>query len=414
VAIGADCRVILVRKLARMWFGVACLTILGCSLELDFVRTGGHFMTFAAGHAPVRPFERELGFRMVESAHIGPGAHVMAGFTSQRGAIRAQRRHALLEFPTVGVLMAGGASTVLEMERQHLVGPPAQTHLVTIRARHRDVSSRKHEPGFAVHGDGIVRSVEIFDGVAFLTPILVGRSGKLPVVDVLVAIGTRFEFDPIDRVLPSGEVAFGTLHLYVLALERILRAGVFFHAERGRLEPIHRVARGAFALVRSRAKLALVRIWSVTIHALRERNLLLEVSACMAILAADRHVFAQQRIFGLGMIERRGHPYRIPAARRVASVAGLREAAPMRIFVTIRARAEGQPGELRGASGPAGGMALFASDFDVQAGQRVPRLGMIKPRSCFPVGEVVALGAIRAQPAAVRVLVAGNAVLRQA
>ena len=116
VAIGADCRVILGRKLARMWFSVAGLTILGCSLELDVVRTGRHLMTFSACHAPVRPFERELRFRMVESAHIGPGAHVMAGFTSQRGAFGAQRRHALAEFPAVGVLVAGGASTVLEME----------------------------------------------------------------------------------------------------------------------------------------------------------------------------------------------------------------------------------------------------------------------------------------------------------
>ena len=81
----------------------------------------------------------------------------------------------------------------------------------------------------------------------------------------------------------------------------------------------------------------------MTIHALRKRNLLLEISACMAVLTTDGHVFAQQRILGLGMIERRGHPHGIPAARRVAGVAGLREAAPMRIFVAIRARAEGQP-----------------------------------------------------------------------
>ena len=122
-----------------------------------------------------------------------------------------------------------------------------------------------------------------------------------------------------------------------------------------------------------------MRIRGVTIHALRKRNRLLEISTSMAILTTDRHVFAQERILGLGMIERRGHPYGIPTARRVASVAGLREAAAMRIFVTIRARAECQPRKLRGSSGPAGRMALFAGDFDVQAGQRVPCLGMIKP-----------------------------------
>ena len=76
--------------------------------------------------------------------------------------------------------------------------------------------------GWSGAGDGIVRSVEVLDGVAFLTTILVGRSGKLPVVGVLVAIRTRLEFDLIDRVLPCGEVALGALHLDVLALERIL------------------------------------------------------------------------------------------------------------------------------------------------------------------------------------------------
>ena len=216
-----------------------------------------------------------------------------------------------------------------------------------------------------MHGDGKVRPVKVLDGMAFLTTILEGRGGKLAVMDVLVAIRTQFEFDLIDRVLPRWEVALVALHLHVLALERILRAGVLFHTERGRLEPIHRVARGAFTLVRSGAKLTLVRIRGVTIHALRKRHRLFEISACMAVLTTDRHVFAQERVLGLGMIEGRGHPYRFPTARRVASVAGLGEAAPMRIFVTIRAGAEGQSCKLRSSSGPAGRMALFAGDFDV-------------------------------------------------
>ena len=113
---------------------------------------------------------------------------------------------------------------------------------MAIRAGYRDVRSREREPGVTVFGDGIVCPVEVLDGVTFLTTILVGGSGKLPVMDVLMAIGTQLEFDLIDCVLPRGEVALGTLHLYVLALERILRAGVLFHAERGRLEPVHRVA----------------------------------------------------------------------------------------------------------------------------------------------------------------------------
>lgn len=98
----------------------------------------------------------------------------MTGFASQRGAIGAQRRHALAELSVVGVLMAGRASTILEMEGQHFVFPSAEAHLVAIRARYGDVRSGEHEPGFIVLGDRKVRPVKVLDGMAFLTTILVG------------------------------------------------------------------------------------------------------------------------------------------------------------------------------------------------------------------------------------------------
>ena len=59
-------------------------------------------------------------------------------------------------------------------------------------------------------------------------------------------------------------------------------------------------------------------------------------------------------------------------------------------------------------------MAHFAGDLDVQARQGVARLGMVKPRGCLPVREIVALRAIGAEPTLVGVFVTGDAVLGKA
>lgn len=60
------------RKLAVMSIFVTILTDLGRTLELHFFLPYRHLVASAALHGAVRPQQRELGFRMVESIHVGP------------------------------------------------------------------------------------------------------------------------------------------------------------------------------------------------------------------------------------------------------------------------------------------------------------------------------------------------------
>lgn len=64
----------------------------------------------------------------------------------------------------------------------------------------------------------------------------------------------------------------------------------------------------------------------------------------------------------------------------------------------------------------AGGVTLLAGHLRVQSGQRVAGLGVIELAhgDSFPVGVVVALETIRAQPSVVRILMAGDATRRDA
>lgn len=90
------------------------------------------------------------------------------------------------------------------------------------------------------------------------------------------------------------------------------------------------------------------------------------------------------------------------------------EAAPMRIRVTIAAFAEGNSCISRFPV-MAWRMAILACDLRVQSGQRVARFRMVQLADAegLPVGVVMALQTIRAQPSFVLILVATGAALRE-
>src|SRR5579863_9178406 len=131
---------------------------------------------------------------------------------------------------------------------------------------------------------------------------------------------------------------------------------MFLHRKRGRAPSLHRVTRGALARIGAFRKLAVMRIL-VAIHALGKCEWLLEISVGMALGALDACMFAFQRKLRLRVIETFVHRLQrnlFPSAGVVARLATLREAAVVRILVTVRALVERDTCILRLAVGSVG------------------------------------------------------------
>ena len=273
------------------------------------------------------------------------------------------------------------------------------------------------EAGLFVLGERKRRRLESLKRVALLALIQPGRSGELRLVLVVVAVQATGELDFVKRVLSLRDVALGAFELRVLAFERICGGGVRLPIEPGRLPAVDVVAGRALAAIGTLRELAVVRVF-VAVHALGERQFFLEVGVGVAGDALHGLVLAEQGILGLGVVETSGEAGgddSLPAASGMAGLTSLLgKAALVRVGVAIVTFAEGQANVTRLIVG-ARRVALFTFDRSMLPGQRVTGLRVIEcPQNVFPVVEVVALGAIGAEPPGVRILVAGGTGIRNA
>ncbi len=142
--------------------------------------------------------------------------------------------------------------------------------------------------------------------MAILAFVQVRGRGELAVMSILVTVRAKREFYFVNRVLSDRQMAFGAFDRDVLAFQGIAGRIVFLHAEQRRLPSIQGMALCALALFRTSFELAFVRIGLVAIHAICEGKRLLEITIDVTGRAANRFVFAKQRIFCVRMIERKG------------------------------------------------------------------------------------------------------------
>lgn len=140
---------------------------------------------------------------------------------------------------------------------------------------------------------------------------------------------------------------------------------MLFDAESGGFPPIDVVALRTFTLLWARVKLAFMRIGGMAIVAIGKGNFLLKVVLNMACGAGYRCVFAEEGVFGLGVVEIVARQHGFPTARRMARVASLFELAAMWIEVAVRARREFHVLISDGTPGGVRLVALIARDFDV-------------------------------------------------
>lgn len=154
----------------------------------------------------------------------------------------------------------------------------------------------------------------------------------------------------------------------------------------------------------------------MAVSALGEGKLFLKVAFEVTCFALDRLVFSHQRVLGLRVIEGVAQSRcrdTFPTACVMAGGASfVLEAALVRIGVAVVALTERKAFISRRALS-VGRVALLAFHFLVKSGQRVTRFAVIEfPGSILPVDEVVALDAILAEAAFVKILVACSAGLR--
>ena len=191
---------------------VTILTNLRSTLELDLRCAWCGLVARRASHRAVCPQKWELSLGMVEAIDVRPGFNVVAGFASERAAVRTTLRHAGFKLAMVGIAVASCAAPVVKMIRHDVAGPARGARLVAIITSHRHVRAGEAKPRVAMLGNRKRRPMKVLDGVATLATVSVRRRGKLTAVHVLVAVGAQSEFHFVNRVFAGGDVALGALY----------------------------------------------------------------------------------------------------------------------------------------------------------------------------------------------------------
>jgi hypothetical protein len=353
-------------------------------------------MAFLAGNASVRPGEPEGTGRMVELQHIPPGARVVARLATGDGAAGLYRQHPVLELALMRIFVTARAGDVGEAE---LPGAweAAWLRVVTLRAGHRDVSSGQRETSLHMLCQGENGGLEPLHRMALLAPVHVRRPGKLGVVVIPVTISALPGLDSVERGLTGRRVALRTSHGLVAPVQRVTRRLVRRHGESSWFPSIHHVARGALAVVRTAGKLPAMKVGPVAVGTPGVRHGFFEIARGVALAAGESGVFTEQRELRFKVVKLRSQPNGFPALVRVARLARGAEGLTVRVLV-----AGGVTGRKRQACELCVGlgvanlrMALLAGDFLMGAGDLEFRLGVVEARSRLPLGEGVALEAVR-------------------
>src|SRR5260370_38016987 len=199
------------------------------------------------------------------------------------------------------VFVTRSAAEILEVVERLGVG---RRRLVAIVAGHGNVAASQREAALLVPCDGEIRHLPGIAVVALFASVLPWIAADLSLVlVVVVAIGASGEFDFVLRVFACGYVARGAFDVGVRRNQRVLGFGVVRSRECRGAPSLYGVTALAFAFVRPLCELSLVFVL-VAIGAGGEGNLCFEVAALVAVNAGYLTVFSNQRVGGLGVVER--------------------------------------------------------------------------------------------------------------
>lgn len=211
----------------------------------------------------------------------------MTRLASRHLTIGSHSAHFDLELAVVQIVVAGRTSLIGKMVlRRGSFGNRRGT--VALHAGHRYVRAIQSKARRLVLREREFRGMESLDRVTVFATVLVRSGGELSAMIVHVAIQAAPKCDLELRGRACRRMARRAFHLGVFAEQRISGRGVLLHPVRRGLEAIDGVTGSALGPSGPFAKLPLVRIRLVAIHALRMRDRFLEVArGRMALGASD-------------------------------------------------------------------------------------------------------------------------------
>lgn len=233
-----------------------------------------------------------------------------------------RNRHATAELPLVNVLMATGATELVEMVERHA---GTGRRFVAFIAGHRLMSPRERETGLLVFCKSVAGGIEGSPGVALFTAIVPWSRRELASVLILMTIDAQAKADFEACILAGRNMAVGAFDLGMRRHKREAGLRMIRRCKRGRSPAFYLVATLATPTVGALQELSAMRIGIVAIRAIGKGYGRLEVGIPMASHTRHFDVFAQQREFRLRVIECRGECGLLPRRGRVATLASLFE-----------------------------------------------------------------------------------------
>lgn len=342
---------------------------------------------------------------MIEAVEFLPLNRRVARLASRSPAVGALCSHLSAELTRVRIVMACGARAIFETE---LHGPDgaARLFLVALPTRHGQVCAGQGEARLLVTSEREMCGTKFRDTVALFAAIVIGRSGELALVNILMAIAALRLGNSKNRLLALRDVALVAFHLGMPTLEWIAGRGMLFKSKCRGLEPLHRMTNGAISAARTRQELTTV-IVRMAIGTSRMGHRRSEIALGVAFAAAYAGVLAEKGKSGLRVVETLELRYPRPVRRVMAGLAGTFETALVRIRVATGTRSERKPCVFDVRFGIRDRSVAFrASDGRVRSGELEFRRSVVESRSRLPRRRGVALCAVRTELPSMLILMA--------
>ncbi len=295
------------------------------------------FVTGIAGNRTMSALKRECRRRVIEPDDFLPIPHGMAHLAFLRRAAGIKGLHSFGEFSVMRILVAGLAILPAEPVDNRRRRKNAGFALVTLVAENCAVRPLQGELALHVPHERKGGGLEALHIMTVFTLVVVRISLELALVHVLVADDAVVIRKHVDGFRTVRQVALVARDLQMFVDEREDGFGMQRHCKHGRFESLDFVARTALSVIGALGKLSLVIVLLVTVHALRVRDLRLEIRAQMTLFAGHRGVLAEERVVGGRMIKNLGRQCGFKSRDGVARTAGLVERPVMRIVVAGRA-----------------------------------------------------------------------------